>query len=141
MPIMFESPFVDKKVSHTDNCVPPLSSLNQLSTIDPGSLNKLRQSQGDYLPAKIQPMKKKKRKVEKFSPIDNEIGLSRREMKAGTSNDKVLTRQVDLRAREVKEVLIVQLKLFKCHIFNSDHNYTNPRIYYSRCTLNQVGNN
>ena len=107
MPMLFESPFFDEKMSQTNTSVPPSSSNNQLPMIDFESPNKLLQSQGDYLPPNVQPMKKRRRKGEKFFPIDGEIVLSRREMKAGASDVKVLTRQVDLRAREVKEILIV----------------------------------
>ena len=99
--MVFESPFLNKKSSsHLSRCDPPASSRY---LIDP-----LKQEQShhayDCREPNAQLKKKRRRKREKFSPLDNEITLSRHEMNAGASSVTVHTRKLDLRSVEVKRI-------------------------------------
>ena len=86
----FESPFVHLKKSQ------PATGTSDPST----ETNRLAAKTDGDDPHR----KKKSRKRKKFHPVDGEISLRRHDMKAGTSDAKVWTRTVNLRAIKVNHV-------------------------------------
>lgn len=99
--MVFESPFINKKSSsHLSRCDPPASSRYLIDSL------KQEQSHHAYdcREPNAQLKKKRRRKREKLSPLDNEITLSHHEMNAGASSVTVHTRKLDLRSVEVKRI-------------------------------------
>ena len=92
MPLAFESPFLGKKNSHSN------SSNSHLGAA--GS-HKLTHSVENYKQSGNQPVKRRKRRKEKFCALDEVIGLSRHKMKEEASNITAYTRTVNLQAVEV----------------------------------------
>lgn len=140
-PAKFESPFIGKEKSHYGSYVPPSTPTNRFATTHSGSPHQPAQGLIQNLDDLNTPPRKRKRK--KFSPFDDEIVLSHREMKAGASNVNVLTRTVNLRAVEVRRehAVYMSLDLAACYLHPTSYQeHPNPWIYCFRCTLSLVGN-
>ena len=96
---MFESPFVVKNSTG----VHQTSSKSQLQAVTSSSPHKPTLSHEDFVKTDTLPKKRRRRKREKFCPIDSEISLSRHKMKAESGDVKVFTRGVNPRAAKVEE--------------------------------------
>ena len=106
MPLPFESPFLDKKNSHSN------SSNNQLAANASRSPHKPTHGVEKYEQSDNQPAKRQKKRKEKFCAVDKVIGLSRHRMKEEASSITVHTRTANLRAAGVSEDSGVHLYLY-----------------------------
>lgn len=85
--------------------VPPSTPTNHVATKTDGSPHEQDVKTGEYQQqSDLHTEKEETRKRKKFCPVDDEISLHRHDMKVGTSDVKVLTRTVNLKAVEVKHM-------------------------------------